>query len=171
LHVPEAVSEVYITEQLFERPAASPDHLREKVAVRDLAREMVNQPSQVLPLLVDLALDACGAVAGGISIYEKAGEVFRWQHLRGSLERFTGATTPRDYSPCGITLDQRSAVLVQRPERVYSWLVEAGVSLPECLLVPLYIGETEPLGTLWIVSEDIGHFNKGHAVALEELGG
>lgn len=171
MHVPQAVSEVYITEQLLDRPTASPDHLREKLAVRDLARQMVNHPSQVLPLLVDLALDACGAVAGGISIYEKSGEVFRWQHLRGSLERFTGATTPRDYSPCGITLDQRSAVLVQRPERVYSWLVEAGVSLPECLLVPLYIGKTEPLGTLWIVSEEIGHFNKGHAVALEELAG
>src|SRR5215213_9712903 len=50
-------------------------------------------------------------------------------------------------------------------------LVEADVSLPECLLVPLYIGEDEPLGTLWIVSEEIGHFNSGHAVALEELAG
>src|SRR5215212_5774541 len=76
-----------------------------------------------------------------------------------------------DYSPCGITLDHRSAVLVQRPERVYSWLVEADVSLPECLLVPLYVGEDEPLGTLWIVSEEIGQFNSGHAVALEELAG
>jgi hypothetical protein len=46
---------------------------------------------------------------------------------------------------------------------------DAGVSLPECLLVPLYIGETEPLGTLWIVSEEVGQFNKGHAGTLEEL--
>jgi HWE histidine kinase len=26
-------------------------------------------------------------------------------------------------------------------------------------------------GTLWIVSEEVGHFNKGHAAALEELAG
>src|SRR4051794_25700998 len=171
LRVPDAVSQVYVTEQLFERVAATADHLKEKLAVRDVAKQMVNDPSHVLPLLVDLAIDLCGAVAGGISLYEKSGELFRWQHLRGTLEQFNGATTPRDYSPCGITLDHRSAVLVQRPERVYSWLVEADVSLPECLLVPLYIGEDEPLGTLWIVSEEVGHFNRRHAAALEELAG
>ncbi len=171
MRVPDAVCQVYVTEQLFERVAATADHLKEKLAVRDIAKQMVKDPSQVLPLLVDLALDLCGAVGGGISLYEKSGELFRWQHLRGTLEQFNGATTPRDYSPCGITLDHRSAVLVQKPERVYSWLVEADVSLPECLLVPLYVGEDEPLGTLWIVSEDVGHFNSGHAVALEELAG
>ena len=171
MRVPDTVAEVYVTEQLFERIAAPADHLKEKLAVRDIANQMANKPSQVLPLLVDLAIDLCGAVGGGISLYEERGELFRWHHLRGTLEQFNGATTPRDYSPCGITLDHRSAVLVQRPERVYSWLVEAGVSLPECLLVPLYVGGAEPLGTLWIVSEEVGHFNKGHASALEELAG
>jgi two-component sensor histidine kinase len=132
---------------------------------------MANNPSLVLPTFVDLAIDLCGAVAGGISIYEKESEVFRWHHLRGTLERFTGATTPRNYSPCGITLDNGAPILVQKPERVYSWLVDAGVSLPECLLVPLYVGETEPLGTLWIVSEDVGHFNGDHADTMQELAG
>src|SRR5438874_3449961 len=171
MRVPDAVSEVYVTEQLFRRVAGPADHLKERLAVRNVAKQMVNDPPKVLPLLVDLAMELCGAVAGGISVYEKTGELFRWQHLRGTLELFNGATTPRDCSPCGITLDHRSVVLVQRPERVYSWLVEAGVSLPECLLVPLYVGGAEPLGTLWIVSEEVGHFNKGHAEALEELAG
>ena len=62
-------------------------------------------------------------------------------------------------------------VLVQKPERVYSWLVDAGVSLPECLLVPLYVGEAEPLGTLWIVSEDVEHFTDAHATTMQELAG
>jgi two-component sensor histidine kinase len=91
--------------------------------------------------------------------------------LRGDLEKFTGATTPRHYSPCGITLDRRSPILVQRPERVYSWLQEANLSLPECLLVPLYIGADEPLGTLWIVSEREGEFDGRHADALTDLAG
>ncbi len=169
--VPDAVSEVYITNQLVGRVAGCIDMVREKLAVQDIARQMANNPSQVLPTLVDLAIELCGAVAGGISIYEKEGQVFRWHHLRGTLERFTGATTPRDYSPCGITLDHKSPVLVQKPERVYSWLVDADVSLPECLLVPLYVGEAEPLGTLWIVSENVGHFTSGHANTMQELAG
>jgi two-component sensor histidine kinase len=169
--VPDAVSQVYITNQLAGRVADRIDLAREKLAVQDIARQMANNPSQVLPTLVDLAIDLCGAVAGGISIYEKDGHVFRWHHLRGTLERFTGATTPRDYSPCGITLDHKSPVLVQKPERVYSWLVDADVSLPECLLVPLYVGEEEPLGTLWIVSQDVGHFTDGHASTMQELAG
>lgn len=171
MSVPDAVSEVYITNQLTARVAGRIDMVREKFAVRDIARQMANNPSQVLPTLVDLAIDLCGAVAGGISIYEKAGEVFRWHHLRGTLERFNGATTPRNYSPCGITLDHKSPILVQKPERVYSWLVDADVSLPECLLVPLYVGEDEPLGTLWIVSENVDHFNEGHARTMQELAG
>ncbi|HZV05960.1 MAG TPA: HWE histidine kinase domain-containing protein [Gemmataceae bacterium] len=60
-------------------------------------------------------------------------------------------------------------MLVQRPERVYSWLVEADVSLPECLLVPLSIGTDEPIGTIWIVSEGIGHFNEGHSHTLTDI--
>jgi transcriptional regulator with GAF, ATPase, and Fis domain len=169
--VPEAVSEVYITDQLFDRGGEQVDRTLAKVAVHDIARQMANSPSQVLPTLVDMAIQLCGAVAGGISIYEEEGDVFRWHHLRGALERFTGATTPRDYSPCGITLDNKSVVLVQKPERAYSWLVDAGVSLPECLLVPLYVGNTEPLGTLWIVSEDEEHFSEAHAETMKELGG
>jgi two-component sensor histidine kinase len=169
--IPDAVSKVYITNQLAGRVARRIDTTREKLAVQDIARQMVSDPSQVLPTLVDLAIDLCGAVAGGISIYEKEGQVFRWHHLRGTLERFTGATTPRDYSPCGITLDHKSPVLVQKPERAYSWLVDADVSLPECLLVPLYVGEEEPLGTLWIVSEHVEHFTDGHASTMQELAG
>jgi two-component sensor histidine kinase len=169
--VPESVSEVYITGELASRVAVPIDVAREKLAAQDIARQMANNPSEVLPTLVDLAIELCGAVAGGISIYEKEGQVFRWHHLRGTLERFTGATTPRDYSPCGITLDHKSPVLVQNPERAYSWLVDADVSLPECLLVPLYVGEDDPLGTLWIVSEEIGHFSESHASTMQELAG
>jgi GAF domain len=118
-------------------------------------------------------MELCEAVSGGISLYEPEPSpgVFRWHHLRGDLEKFTGATTPRHYSPCGITLDRRAPILVQRPERVYTWLQDANVSLPECLLVPLYVGADEPLGTLWIVSEAEGNFDGRHADALADLAG
>jgi hypothetical protein len=40
--------------------------------------------------------------------YGPAPGIFRWRYLRGILSRFDGATTPRDFSPCGICLDLRN---------------------------------------------------------------
>jgi len=165
------VASVFITDELALRGAVRPRLFQERLPMRDLARAMIDNPDQLLPMLVDNAMDQCEAVTGGISLYEAepAPGVFRWHHLRGELEHFTGATTPRFYSPCGITLDQRKPILVQRPERVYRWLQDANVSLPECLLVPLYRGADEPLGTLWLVSKEEGHFDANHAEIATEM--
>lgn len=163
--------DVFITEQLGSRVPKGADHLQEKLALQELASCMGDNPDEILPRLVDLALKLTGAVSGGLSLHEAEPSpgVFRWHHLRGKLEPFNGATTPRHYSPCGITLDQRGPVLVQHPERIYSWLVEATVVLPEVLLVPLYVGGDTPLGTLWVVSEQTGHFDDDDARLLTEL--
>lgn len=132
---------------------------------------MARDPSAVLPRFVDIALEITGAMSGGLSLYEPdpAPGVFRWHHLRGALSAFNGATTPRNFSPCGITLDRDGPVLTLHPERVYSWLVDADVQLPEVLLVPLYLEGSEPFGTLWVVSAQEDHFTRDHARALNEI--
>jgi two-component sensor histidine kinase len=170
-NVQSANANVSITHELGTRAPNKTDYRQEKLALQDLAACMADHPDDILPRLVDLALHMTGAVTGGLSLYEGTPDpgVFRWQFLRGTLSPFNGATTPRHYSPCGITLDQNAPVLVREPERVYDWLVEAGVSLPEVLLVPLYIDGTSPLGTLWVVSEMTGHFDSEHARVLTEL--
>jgi two-component sensor histidine kinase len=167
------VGEVYATDELYRRIPKSTDYQRENFALQDLARQMIDHPAEVLPRLVDLAIELCGGISGGISLYEKdpAPGVFRWHHLRGNLTKFTGESTPRNFSPCGVTLDLNTVILVKRPERVYTWLRDANISLAECLLVPLFIGGQEPLGTLWIVSENEGHFDSGHARVMTELAG
>jgi two-component sensor histidine kinase len=167
------IASVFITEELARRRELRPELFREVLPFQYLTKKMVDAPEQVLPLLVDTAMEICDAVSGGISLYEADPPpgVVRWHHLRGDLEKFSGATTPRNFSPCGITLDRRSPILVQRPERVYTWLQDANVSLPECLLVPLYLGADVPLGTLWIVSEAEGHFDGRHADALADMAG
>jgi two-component sensor histidine kinase len=116
-------------------------------------------------------MEMTGGVSAGLSLYEEepAPGVFRWQYLRGILAPFNGATTPRDFSPCGITLDLNTPVLSLHPERVYSWISDANITVPEVLLVPLYIGSIVPLGTLWIVSDKEGHFDSGHARVMTEL--
>ena len=163
--------DVIITDDLFRRAPKRTDHLKEKLALHELAKLMADDPAAVLPRFVDLAMQITGGVSGGLSLYEPtpAPGVFRWSYLRGTLSRFEGATTPRDFSPCGITLDRDEPVLSRHPERVYDWISDAGIVVPEVLLVPLYIGSKEPLGTLWIVSDEDEHFDRSDARAMTEL--
>jgi two-component sensor histidine kinase len=166
-----SIASVFITDELHRRPAKKVDYLQEKLALQELAARMADQPEEVLPRFVDLAMEMTGGVSAGLSLYEEkpAPGVFRWQYLRGVLSPFNGATTPRNFSPCGVTLDRNGPVLSVHPERVYSWIADANITVPEVLLVPLYLGGTAPLGTLWIVSGEAEHFDSGHARAMTEL--
>jgi hypothetical protein len=57
--------------------------LHEKLALQDLAARMADQPEQVLPRFVDLAMEMAGGVSAGLSLYEETPplRVFRWQYL------------------------------------------------------------------------------------------
>jgi two-component sensor histidine kinase len=159
------------TSRTSHRVPKKTDFLQEKLALQDLAARMAEHPEQVLPRFVDLAMEITGGVSAGLSLYEEepAPGVFRWRYLRGLLAPFENATTPRNFSPCGITLDRNRPVLSLHPERVYDWIANANIVVPEVLLVPLYLGGTEPLGTLWIVSETEDHFDSRHARVMTEL--
>jgi two-component sensor histidine kinase len=163
------VSAAY-TDNLWNRPIPESDASRDKAALLELAARMHDTPGEILPKFVELAQELTGGISAGTSILEEtvAGEQFRWHHLRGLLSPFEGATTPRDFSPCGITLDRNAPTLVRHPEHVYDW-IPSHLDLPEVLLVPLYIGRSEPLGTLWIVADRAGHFHGGHAATMKEL--
>jgi two-component sensor histidine kinase len=162
---------VFITEELDRRAPTKIDSLKEKIALQELAALMASNPEKVLPKFVSLAMEMAGGVSAGLSLYEDvpAPGVFRWHHLQGTLAQFAGATTPRNYSPCGVVLDLNAPVLTAHSELAYDWLAEHNVSLPEVLLVPLHIGNQEPTGTLWIVSDEDGHFNREHARVITEL--
>ena len=97
------------------------------------------------------------------------GDVFRWTALVGKLSAFEGATTPRNFSPCGVCLDQSSPVLMEQPERAYSWIADANITVPEVLLVPLMRHGAVPVGTLWVVAREGHKFHSGHARALSEM--
>jgi two-component sensor histidine kinase len=167
LQVGPSSAEVFITEELLTRQDCEPDYLREKLAIQDLAEHMTDRPSEILSRLVKLAMDICDAESSGISVLE--GDHFRWFGLCGVLSAFEGATTPRNFSPCGVTLDQNVPTLMERPERVYDWIREVNVVIPEVLLVPLVVKHGEPIGTLWVVSSKTKHFTGGHARVVSEL--
>lgn len=164
--------DLYITAELDRRPMKAIDPDSEKLALKDIAAQMLDHPGQVLPRLVERAMQLAGAASAGISAFESehgTPGIFRWRDLRGKLASFEGATTPRNYSPCGVCLDRFEPTLTRHPERYYGWIAEAGVVCPEVLLVPLYMAHGQPLGTLWIVAEEAGHFNAGHATVMQEL--
>jgi two-component sensor histidine kinase len=163
-------SDIYITDQLLKRPPRRADYLQEKIALQDLTALMSQAPEEVLPRFVELAMELTDGVSAGLSILEpEAPKVFRWRNLCGSLKVFEGACTPRDDSPCGITLDQARPTLTRYSERGYQWIADTKVILPEVLLVPLYIDGPEPLGTLWVVSDEECHFDSGDARVATEL--
>lgn len=129
---------------------------------------MSRAPEEVLPRFVELAMELTSAVSAGLSLLEDP-KTFRWRNLCGTLSVFEGACTPRDDSPCGITLNENRPVLTRYSERGYQWIADTGVILPEVLLVPLFIDGPEPLGTLWVVSDEEGHFDSGDARVATEL--
>jgi two-component sensor histidine kinase len=160
---------VFITPELSRRPSRSLDLKREKVAIHDLASHMLEAPQQILPRFVELAMDVAQGSSAGLSIYESGPpEGLRWHHLRGRLDSLTGTKIPKA-SPCGIAMDGNGPQLSHYPERVFSWIKDAGISLPEVLHIPLYLNSKKPLGTLWVVADHPGHFDAEHARATEEL--
>lgn len=166
--------DLYITADLQGRPSPSSavDHLSEKLALQELAAHMLDRPDLLLPKLVERAMEATGSTSAGISEFapDAGGDsVFRWRDLHGELAQFEGATTPRNFSPCGVCIDRLEATLTKHPERYYDWISDAGVVCPEVLLVPLVVAHEKPLGTLWVVSAREGQFDRGHAKSLEEL--
>jgi two-component sensor histidine kinase len=165
-----ALSDVIVTPELDCRPAPEINHQQVTRAIQELAARMVEGPEQVLPRFVDLAMALGDGISSGISISEPECQPpqFRWAFLKGTLSAFEGATTPRNNSPCGVTLDADQPILARHAERYYSWISDAGIVVPEVLLVPLHRG-SELLGTLWIVSDRVGHFHRGHVTAICEL--
>lgn len=159
-----------ITHLLKGRVGSHPNFIDQSKAIQALADCMAERPAEVLPRFVALALRLTRASSAGLSLLEPdpAPGVFRWSCLQGALAPFENAAVPRDDSPCGITLDRNLPVLMAHPELSYDWAAEAGIVVPEVLLVPLHVGGGEPLGTLWVIGDE-GHFNREHVRLLGEL--
>jgi len=172
LPVPKAQrGDVYVTGELAARACGAPDHEGEKHALQDLANCMIDSPAEVLPRLVRTAMRLTGGSSSGLSLFEpdEGDGVFRWACLHGTLAPFESALTPRNDSPCGVTLDQNAPVLAQHPEIIYDWISDENIIVPEVLLVPLHVTAEEPLGTLWIVAPETGHFNANHSRLAADL--
>jgi two-component sensor histidine kinase len=168
-HSSESVTAVVITEELLRRPPADPDHLREKQAMQELAHEMADRPTEIIPRLVALAMEICDGVSAGVSVLDPETNRFRWLGVQGALAAMQGVTVPRENSPAGLCLDIGGPVLFAQPGRAFGWMQGAPLPVSELLMVPLQSKGTAPLGTLWVIAKETGHFDSGHARAMSEL--
>lgn len=147
---------ILITEQLSQRACRQRSFEQESECLRSLWRAVSESEEQLINALLQMGLDLCGAGSTGLSLLEtnSTGEqVFRWTHLAGKLAKYLGGTTPRNFSPCGTTLDRNSSQLFAYPDRYFQHLGRVDEPLVEVLVVPFHVG-TKTEGTIWIVSHE-----------------
>jgi PAS domain S-box-containing protein len=151
-----SVADVTITPQLWVRAPRSSNIDAETAAMRRLGDTMATEPSKTFQVCVDLALELCDADTCGISLRErteKGEDIFRWIAMAGQLKHHLHGTTPRYFSPCGITVDGDAPLLMKRPELVYKYL-DVGPAFHDVLLIPLTEKGGELEGTIWVVAHN-----------------
>jgi hypothetical protein len=147
------LQQVLITRELSARPLGKRDGAAQIRALEAVGREITKPADQLLGIVVNHALELCVAGSAGLSVLheEDEGQKFHWDVLAGVLRDHVGETTPRDFSPCGVTLDRKSPQLFSYPARYFRYFEECSVPLVEGLVIPIFVDE-KPLGTLWIIS-------------------
>jgi two-component sensor histidine kinase len=168
-HPSQPIAAVTITDELLRRPPAKPDYLREKQAIQDLAQQMADRPTEIIPRLVALAMEICDGVSAGVSVLDPETNRFRWLGVQGALAAMQGVTVPRQNSPAGICMDIGGPVLMAQPGRAFGWMQGGALPVSELLLVPLQSKGAAPLGTLWVIAKEAGHFDSGHARSMSDL--
>jgi PAS domain S-box-containing protein len=116
---------------------------------------MATNPKNLPQKLVDLALELCRAGTAGISLLktDAEGEYFSWEALAGVDARRVGGRTPRNFSPCGTTLDRGAPQLFSCPARYFTYLEGVDSPIAEGLVIP-FGWSGRALGTIWVVTHD-----------------
>ena len=165
------VEQVLITDLLPQRLGMVPGRPAGEAFVT-LAGVMANAPDRLPQALCDIALDLCEADTTGISIirtHASGEEYFYWEALAGRLADNVGGTTPRNFSPCGTSVDCAATQLYSYPARLFTYLDGIDVPIVEALVVPFFAAG-KPLGSIWVLSHDERRFTAGHAYVLEQIG-
>jgi PAS domain S-box-containing protein len=149
------LEDILITPELSRRRSRAPDYAAENRALVALAREMATNPKNLPQKLVDLALELCRAGTAGISLLktDAEGEYFSWEALAGVYARRVGGRTPRNFSPCGTTLDHGAPQLFSCPARYFTYFEGVDSPIAEGLVIP-FGWSGRALGTIWVVTHD-----------------
>jgi RNA polymerase sigma factor (sigma-70 family) len=149
------LDDILVTQEIFSRALRTRSVQHDFDSLRVLEEAASVSPAQLVDRFLQLALDLCYAGTAGLSFLERTSngkQIFRWTNLAGRLQSAVGGTTPRDFSPCGVTLDRNTPQLFSYPARYFHYFNDVPVPIVEGLVIPFHVGETS--GTVWIVSHD-----------------
>lgn len=152
---PKGLHDILITDQLAMRPLRRTDEAAQLEALKAIAKEDTSPVKQLFSVVVQHAIRLCNAGSAGLSLLhsEDNEQYFHWDALAGVLSGHVGDTTPRNFSPCGVTLDRRSPQLFSYPARCFNYFADVPIPIVEGLVIPIFV-DGKGLGTLWIVSHD-----------------
>lgn len=169
-----SLESVLITDELARRTPAAVPRERVDAALKAISKHIAKcDPRALMQGLTDSALSVCAAGTGGFSILERQAddsELFRWDALSGALAQHVGGTTPRDWSPCGVTLDRKAPQLFYHPARFFTYFNAAQPAIVEGLVLPLWLEHGVALGTLWVATHtEEQKFTRGDVEAMASL--
>jgi hypothetical protein len=168
---PDGLEAILITDQIYGRPLKSTDGATRLKVLQALGKEVVSPPGKLLGVLVSHARELCCAGSAGLSLLHSDDneQFFHWDVLAGNLKDCVGQTTPRDFSPCGFTLDRRSSQLFSYPAQYFDYLQSAPADLVEALVIPIFV-DRRGIGTIWIISHDENcQFDSGDLTVMTSL--
>jgi hypothetical protein len=165
-------SDLLVSAESLQRRAQKPRH--EAAAFDELTQLLAaNSPHVLLCRCTDVVLRMYDAGSAGISVLRPAcpGHTdFEWQAVSGALAGHQGDGTPGGFSPCGLCLDIGTAIVLARPERVFTYLARVPPAILEMLVGPLYDAEGAALGALWVAHHDpVARFGGDDVLAIERL--
>jgi RNA polymerase sigma factor (sigma-70 family) len=168
---PASLMDVVISDQLLSRRIHTVAARVEMNAMHELAQLLADGAPGLLKRLAQMAIELCDAGSGGISMIEATndGELFRWNALVGELEKYEGGSTPRDWSPCGQCLKAARPMLYSYPARFFTYFQEVETPIVEGLVIPMYL-DSQPIGTIWIISHDERSFDAEDVRIMTSLG-
>lgn len=132
-------TEVLITEALAGCPTRQPDLATENQALHMLSQHLNEKPQLLLKTLLQIGLELCQADSAGVSLLKTApnGESrFRPVAIAGALEFLEQIITPRTFSPCATTIDQKKVQLYTYLKRYFTYLHDPQLLIVEKLLIP-----------------------------------
>ena len=150
-----SLESILCTEELQQRPSRPPDYAKENAALRALAGALAESRYTILEILADTILSVTDADSSGLSLLtsdgatpDNEGQRFYWPAIQGMWKEHAGGGTPRNFSPCGDTLDRNCALLFRHFERRYLYLLPVSPAPEECLVIPFYV-RGKAVGTIW----------------------
>jgi PAS domain S-box-containing protein len=144
---------ILCTDELHRRPSRAPDYEAENRALVALAGALSDSPQTVLQTLADTILEMFQCGSAGMSLLMEDGSRFYWPAIAGVWKAHVGGGTPREFGPCGDTLDRNIPLLFTHFERRYPYLRVVTPTVEECLLVPFYVAG-KAVGTIWAMAHD-----------------